>query len=266
MTSKPPAVARPASTVMMIRDGDDGLEVFMVKRHHAIDFASGALVFPGGKVNDHDHKPALRDHADDAAEMSDYALALRIAAIREAFEETGVLLAHRRNSDEALVGSALADLLARYRKPLEDEDVGMVDLAVAEDVVFSCDQMVPFAHWITPEMMPKRFDTYFYLCPASEDVAREAAHDGSEAVDSVWIRPQDALDAHDQGTVTLVFATQMNLKKLARSATIAAALKAARADTIVTVMPAVTKTETGRVLRIPAEAGYGVSEVEIPST
>ena len=117
MTAKPtaPAPILPASTVLLLRDDPSGLLVFMVERHHAIDFASGALVFPGGKVDAGDHETGLRGRAAGTAALDDAALALRIAAIREAFEEAGVLLA-RPAGGGALIGHVrLTALGRRYR-------------------------------------------------------------------------------------------------------------------------------------------------------
>ena len=121
------------------------------------------------------------------------------------------------------------------------------------------DMLTPFAHWITPNMMPKRFDTRFYLASAPED--HLAVHDGSESVDSVWIRPEHALKEADAGTRTIIFPTRMNVEKVGRSPSVAHAIETARTTRVVTVEPQVTKNEKGEpVLRIPVEAGYSVTE------
>jgi hypothetical protein len=119
--------------------------------------------------------------------------------------------------------------------------------------------MVPFAHWITPEPMPKRFDTHFFLVTAP--VSQLGAHDGAESVEGLWIAPQQALAEAEAGRRTLVFATRMNLAKLARYRTVAEAVAATRAKPVVTVVPRVKRTPEGRWLQIPAEADYGVTEV-----
>jgi hypothetical protein len=115
-----------------------------------------------------------------------------------------------------------------------------------------------FAHWITPLPVPKRFDTQFFLAAAPED--QVAVHDGHEAVDSVWIRPVDALAAAEDGSRKIVFPTRLNLQKLARHASVAEAFAMAAATPVVTVMPQMRMTAAGRVLRIPIEAGYGAEE------
>ncbi|CAH0172259.1 NUDIX domain-containing protein [Roseomonas sp. CECT 9278] len=223
-----PAPARPASTVLLLRDGRDGLEVFMVVRHHEIDFASGALVFPGGRV----------EAADTVLAGGDPAGAFRVAAVRETWEECGILLTIP-GSPVAAEGDFAAMLAARALVP----DIG---------------GLAPFAHWITPEPVPKRYDTHFFLAAAPE--GQDAVHDGHEAVDSVWIRPADALAAGAAGSRKLVFPTRMNLTKLARHRSVAEAFAVAQATPVVTVMPQMSMSPAGRVLRIPAAADYGGEE------
>ncbi len=261
MTEKTPAVARPAATVLLLRDAPAGLEVFMVVRHHAIDFASGALVFPGGAVDAADRHPRLRTACTGAEGLGEAELAFRIAAVREAFEECGVLLARRRGDAGLVPADRLAELARRYREPLARNAIGIGDMLDAEGLELAIDALVPFAHWITPEMMPKRFDTWFFLAAAPAD--QIAAHDGSESVDSIWIRPEDACADADAGRRTIIFPTRMNLEKLGRSRTVAEAFAAARAEPVVTVLPQVEKAPGGRIMRIPIEAGYGISEVHL---
>ena len=228
--------ARPAATVLLVRDGPEGLQVFMVVRHHKIDFASGALVFPGGKVEDEDISLA----------GGDTELASRLAAIRETFEECGVMLA----SPSAGGASTAAAQGASFRELLD-----------ARDWRTALAALTPFAHWITPPILPKRFDTRFYIVAAPPDQA--AAHDGGEAVDSVWIEPARALAEAAEGRRTLVLATRLNLELLGQSASAAEAIAAASARRIVTVEPRATKTETGYRLTIPLEAGYGGPDFDV---
>jgi hypothetical protein len=125
------------------------------------------------------------------------------------------------------------------------------------------DLLVPFAHWITPLGMPKRFDTHFYLAVAPAD--QLGAHDGSESVDSVWVRPDEAVEGTKTGKFKLVFATERNLIKLARHNTATATLDAAKKEGVVTVLPEVVRGEKSRQLKIPAEAGYDGSVFEMPA-
>jgi len=119
--------------------------------------------------------------------------------------------------------------------------------------------LVYFAHWITPERMPKRFDTHFFLAAAPPDQA--AAHDGGESVDSVWIEPRLALAEADAGRRIIIFPTLRNLAKLARSHSVSEALGCAAREPVVTVLPWIEKGEAGLVLRIPEDAGYDVSAI-----
>ncbi|HEX2940905.1 MAG TPA: hypothetical protein VHO91_07640 [Rhodopila sp.] len=257
------ATPRPAATILLLRDGPDGMEVFMVVRHHEIAFAAGALVFPGGRVEDADRHLAARiGHAGTA---NDASMPFRIAAIRETFEECGVLLARPRGSDMLIDADTLRGVEARHRAALNQGAIGFEAMLLEESLVPATDLLVHYAHWITPANQPKRYDTHFFLVEAPAE--HLAVHDGREAVESIWITPSRALADAEAGRFKLIFATFKNLEKLARSTTVPAALEAARRSTIVTVQPHATKLEgTRRLLRIPAEADYGGSEfvVDLP--
>lgn len=243
-------VVRPASTVLLVREGASGLEVFMVVRHHKIDFASGALVFPGGSVDPEDYAIAADPaRCGSGAELDATSRALRVAAIRETFEECGVLLARPRGSAQLVDGARSAAIGAKAQGRTFGE------LIAAEDLTLALDALTPFAHWITPPIMSKRFDTHFYIAAAPGD--QLALHDGSESVDSTWINPARALADADAGKYTMVFATRLNVQMLGESRDVASAIEAARARRIVTVEPKAVKSETGFTLTIPAEAGYG---------
>jgi 8-oxo-dGTP pyrophosphatase MutT (NUDIX family) len=244
--STEPAIPRPAATVVLLRDGREGVEVFMVVRHRQIEFASGALVFPGGRVDPGDRALAEGPRCGGPAGLDLEQRALRVAAIREVFEECGVLLARPRGA------TGLIDA-RRLRAVARNADFAA--MLEAEDLVLGTELLTRFAHWITPPAVPKRFDTHFFLARAPAD--HLAVHDGSESVDSVWIRPARALEEAADGRWKVVFPTRLNLQKLARWNTAAAVIEAARAAPIVTVLPQATRTATGRVMRIPLEAGYG---------
>jgi 8-oxo-dGTP pyrophosphatase MutT (NUDIX family) len=259
MSDKPqtPVPARPASTVVILRDGSAGIEVFMVERHREIEFASGALVFPGGKVDAEDADSAWGELAAETPPAPDRALL--VAAGRETFEEAGLVLARRRGAREIVDADAADRLVGAHRTRLLKGETTFLDILRGEDLVLAADLMLPFAHWITPERVPKRFDTHFFLVAAP--VSQLGAHDGAESVEGVWIAPGQALADAEAGTRTLVFATRMNLTRLTPFATVAEAVAATRASPVVTVMPKIKRTAEGRWLQIPAEAGYGVTEV-----
>jgi len=251
--------ARMASTVLLMRDAPEGLELFMVVRNHQIDFASGALVFPGGSVDPSDNDPRLRSLCDGVDDVSDEMLALMVAAAREAFEECGVLLARSNGSNDLIPGDRANELGLKYREALESSRLGMIDIAEAEDIRFALDRLVHFAHWITPAHMPKRFDTHFFLAEAPSD--QLLAHDGHESIDSVWIRPADACSEADNGKRTIIFPTRLNIEKVGKNRSVAEAIAAARSSKVVTVQPVSEMVEGGRIMRIPEEAGYGAAEL-----
>jgi 8-oxo-dGTP pyrophosphatase MutT (NUDIX family) len=256
-----PKPIHPAATVMLLRDGLRGLEVFMVARHDEIDFMAGALVFPGGRVEESDRDPRLRGYAAGAGELGEIALATRTAVIREAFEESGVLLARSRGEGSLVSAERLRYLRQLYRAGIHSGETSILEMLQAEDLELACDLLARFAHWIGPVQAPKRFDTQFYLAPAPKD--HLAVHDGTESVDSLWIRPKDALAEAEAGRRNIVFPTRMNLAKLGRCDTVAQALSTARASRIVTVCPELVQTPNGPALRLPPEADYDIVEIAV---
>ncbi len=264
---KAPTPPRPATTVLLLRPSKAGdaaspLEVFMVVRHHQIDAFSGALVFPGGKLEAADGDPRLRARCGGAAKCSDEELKFRVAGVREAFEECGILLARKRGQRAVVAAADLEGIEARWRAKLARDEATIVDLAEAEDLEIATDLMTPFAHWITPTFAPRRFDTWFFLAEAPQDQA--ALHDGSESVDSVWIKPQQAIDEASAGKRTLVHATFKNLELLVEGPTVVGAISQASERKIVTVQPWVEMHDGKRFLRIPEGAGYRNLMREMP--
>jgi len=255
-----PAPIVPAATVLLLRDKPDGLEVFMVVRHHQIDFASGALVFPGGKADPQDFEAELRDLAD-GGNADDKLFAAEVSALRETFEECGILLAQDSSTGKMIDGVKLASL-QKHRQPIVDGDLLFADLLKTEGLRLQCSDLGHFAHWITPEMMPKRFDTHFFVAAAPDD--HLALHDGHESVDSVWIKPADALAEAEAGTKTIIFPTLRNVEKLAEHATVKDAIDACHGNSPVPVLPWVEKRGDEKYLCIPPEAGYAISEELMP--
>src|SRR5436305_9855060 len=264
---KQPAAPRPATTVLLLRPSRPGdaaspLEVFMVVRHHQIDAFSGALVFPGGKLEEADGNPRLRARCGGADKISADELKFRVAGVREAFEECGILLA-RKPAQRAVVGAVdLKGIEERWRAKLSKDEASILDLVEAEDLELATDLMTPFAHWITPTFAPRRFDTWFFLAEAPED--QIALHDGSESVDSLWISPRQAIDEATAGRRTLVHATLKNLELLAEGKTVVGALSQASERKIVTVQPWVETRDGKRFLHIPEGAGYRNLSRELP--
>ncbi|MEM7116030.1 MAG: NUDIX domain-containing protein [Chloroflexota bacterium] len=254
---KQPPTPKPSATILLLRDGDDGLEVFMVVRHHKIDFASGALVFPGGKVDPQDRWPDMRSFCDGVDDIDDESLSIRIAAIREVFEECGILLARKEGQDVLLDAEQLGPL-ETYRDRLQKNEVDMQSFVSQENLRLACDQLHHFAHWISPEMLPKRYDTHFYLVQTPTD--QVGLHDGYESVDSVWITPQTALREAEEGKRIVVFPTRLNLEKLGKSRTTKEALQHLNGSPVYAVMPTLLRKGINVYLTIPEKAGYGKIE------
>ncbi len=251
-TGKPPAVPVPAATLLLLRDGARGLEILMTVRHSGFSFGAGAMVFPGGKLEAGDRE--LLRRCAGAAGADDAALELRVAAIRETFEECGILLARKRGGAALLPESAVKELRRRHAGGADF--AAMVEEAGLE---LAGDLLVPFAHWITPVTSPRRFDTLFFIAPAPPD--QLASHDGREAVEVTWTTPESAIADGDVGRRHLMFATYVNLLKLARYRTSAEAIAAAPRGPLVTVTPELVEAPEGQEFRIPAAAGYGLTSL-----
>jgi 8-oxo-dGTP pyrophosphatase MutT (NUDIX family) len=236
----------------------------MVVRHHAIDFVSGALVFPGGSVDPCDRKIELHRCADKAEEHDAETRCLRVAAIREAFEESGFFLARRAGTKKFITAQELNDIQIKYRTPLLTGQITFENIVHEEDLILATDVLVPFAHWITPEGMRKRFNTHFFLAQVPSDY--NGSHDGFEMVDSIWIRPRDALTQALSGRFKIVAPTRLNLQKLGQHQTSSDAIRVARSRSIYTVLPqllAANPEGSPQRIRIPFEAGYGGTVFEV---
>jgi 8-oxo-dGTP pyrophosphatase MutT (NUDIX family) len=256
---------RPASTILLLRDSTvtrGEIEVFMMVRHYEIDFSSGALVFPGGSVDKGDQEiianPALYSGGEG---LDASALSFRIAAVRETFEESGILLARISGSNTLVDARRAGEIEAAHRSALCEGKTTFSKILADNGLLLALDELVPYAHWITPEGMPKRFDTWFFLAAAPPEQA--GAHDGRESTDSIWLSPREALAGGESGRFKLPFPTTRNLIKLGRQPSVRAALDDIRGKPVVTVLPVMTKLNGGRQLRIPREAGYDGEVFEV---
>jgi 8-oxo-dGTP pyrophosphatase MutT (NUDIX family) len=249
-------VPRPASTILLLRDNaQQEIEVFMMVRHHEIEFSSGALVFPGGSVDAADREIIARPELHSGGEGCDEAaLSFRIAAIRETFEESGILLARPRGSKDLVEAKRAAEIEARHRVALAERKTTFLDVLTESEMVLALDGLVPYAHWVTPQGMSKRFDTWFFLAAAPPE--QLGAHDGQESTDSLWLSPREAVEGGASGRFKLPFPTTRNLIKLGKQPNVKVALDDARGKPVITVMPVLTLSNGGRQLRIPREAGY----------
>lgn len=240
---------KPAATLLLVRDQPE-FQVLMVKRHHQIDFASGALVFPGGKTHDGDKDERWSEHAIGWNNLDAVQRTLRIGAIREAFEETGILLAQ---TAQGAPFEGACD--ASARSAVETGEIAFIDVVRELGVRLDLDALATFARWITPIIMPKRFDTWFYTISAPP--RQVAACDGRETVDVEWISPREAIRLAAAGERTIIFPTLMNLQLLAEAESAEDCISRARKRRLVTVLPEVSEENGEPVLVLPPDAGYG---------
>lgn len=224
----------------------------MVRRHVRSDFAPDVYVFPGGSVMDADREAELTPGVcvPLGALNAETALGVgvRVAAIRELYEEAGVLLALHEGLPLQLADAA-QPRFADYRAALQNATLTIAELTAAEDLVLMTDALTPCAHWITPEAFPKRFDTHFFLAEHPADQA--AAYDARETVAGVWVRPAQALAAYEQGEFPLVFATEKQLRDLARFMTPAEAIDAWRGRVPPVIMPRVIARGDEQIILMP---------------
>ncbi|MEL6566822.1 MAG: NUDIX hydrolase [Pseudomonadota bacterium] len=255
MSSSAPA-PKLSATILLIRDRDE-MEVLMVKRHYEIDFASGAFVFPGGKVCEDDASDVWADLFDGDAKGSDRTA--QISAIRELFEEAGVLLARSRGARGAgapLVSAEEVAPLQQYRSAVDAGEKAFSELMEEAGLILAGDCLVHFGHWITPTMMPKRFDTHFYLAGAPD--GQVAEQDGRETTEAIWINAHEALELEKRGEATIIFPTRMNLARLGLAKSVPAALEKFASEPVTTVLPEVRRDDPdGPCLIIPFVEGYG---------
>ena len=233
----------PSASLLLVRDGRAGLEVFLQQRHPAASAFAGALVFPGGKLEPVDHNPALLRHCRGVAMLDPEERAHRLAAIRETYEESGLLLVEPTQLEAVPVAESR-------------DAAGLAAWCRRTGARLALDRLLPFAHWITPRGQPQIFDTRFYLAPAPP--GQTARHDGQEALSGCWLRPAEAIAQAERGSATLVFPTWMILLRLSGVGDTDAALALARSLTVVPVRPRIVRQEDGRLVELPPAAGYGM--------
>jgi 8-oxo-dGTP pyrophosphatase MutT (NUDIX family) len=243
--------AKPAATLVLLRETPAGVELFMVERAKTMGFAGGMMVFPGGKVDEAD--VALAQDAElacgfDALDPID--AAARIAAIRETFEEAGVLLTEG--------GPVSEELRDHWRARIVSHEENFADFLRTTGRRLRADALMPFAHWCPPANLEKRrFDTRFYLARMPE--GENARHDGGESVRSRWLTAADALARADAGESSIIFPTRRNLERLALHDSIEALLAAARSTPVRLIQPVIEERDGRPHLCIPEGCGYPVT-------
>lgn len=256
MPATSPVTPRLSAAIMVLRpSADDGnVEVFMVRRHVKSDFAPDVFVFPGGSVTDADREaeliPGVCVPLDALSPATALGTGVRAAAIRELFEEAGVLLA-LHDGQPVHTDADDSHRLAAQRTQLQNNHLTIAELTAAEDLVLMTDALTHCAHWITPEPFPKRFDTHFFIAALPQ--GQEAAHDNRETINGVWVRPAAALSAYADGQFPLVFATEKQLRDLAQFATPADAIAAWRGRVPQVIMPRVITRNGNEIILMPGE-------------
>jgi 8-oxo-dGTP pyrophosphatase MutT (NUDIX family) len=254
---KQPVVPRPAATVMLLREGRDGVEVLAIQRHEKLAFMGGMWVFPGGSVCAADASAealariptpsqagcarldTLHGEPIDAREC----LALTVAACRETFEETGVLLAC--DSAGNLSGRDLVARLQDRRRAIASQPELFAQLLREENLFLRVEQLVYWAHWITPSNVPRRFDTRFFLAAVSS--SQVAIIDSTETVDHAWLSPAALIAAANAGTLSVSHPTLYNLMELDASlqqhGSLQALLAAEAKRSVVAILPKMVHEE-----------------------
>ena len=263
MTDPADVPVRPAATVMLIRDpvdGDPGVEVFMLRRTATATFGAGMYVFPGGRVDGVDGAEeigAFCEGLDDATAserlgIDHGGLAYWVAAVRECFEEAGVLLARPRS------GGPLR-LRNEDRHDVHDSSLSLVELCRRDDLVLDLSTTHYVDHWITPVGEQRRFDTRFFLTEMPDD--QEPLHDEKETVESLWTRPGDALRMQAAGELTMMPPTVANLRFLLPHDSASAALAAGAAvERPECTLPKIRRDADGRIVGVamPSDEDYDV--------
>ena len=258
-----------SATVVMLRDGPTGLEVLLLKRHAASSVLGGAFVFPGGKLDAADAHPDLLQRLDRPAAAlhaqlgeeglpEGKAASLFVAALREAFEESSVLLAH------SAAGQSHADTLAQARQHLS-QGLAFTTMLSQLNLTLHTQALVPWSRWITPRVPSvtnKRFDTRFFLAQAPQD--QIAAHDNHETTESVWLAPREALTRYWAGDIELAPPQIMSLSHLNRYASAASALAAAQSQKPPTIQPEPFDQDGMRVICYPGDERHSIKTRALP--
>ena len=262
---------RDAATVILARDSKPGqYEVFLMRRHQDQAFLGGAYVFPGGRLDEADCDPVLLCYTrglsvSEASRLlqeedldGERALGLFLAAIRETLEETGVLL----SCDVDCSDPAVAVRLARYRHALHSREIKLRDLCEREGFLFDLEFLTPYAHWITPEIDSKRFNTRFFVARLPE--GQTAVHDNMELTESRWLTPAEAMKRHDAGEIILMPPTLKTMEELCTFRTVEELFTAARQRRITTVLPQLFNGEDTYGIKLPHDVEYTIAAYKQP--
>lgn len=252
-----PAEPRPAATIVLMRDGAEGLEVLLMRRNRNAGFVPGAYVFPGGRVDASDSAAAAMERVDGLTaeecaarlELEDpsAAMAFYLAALREAFEETGLMVGVRPDGTSP-PGAATDPTVDAVREQLMADTITFPEALAELGCRIAGDAVEYIAHWITPLPEPRRYDTRFFA--ARVPAGAEAIVDPREMTDALWLAPAEALRRCDEGTLPMVFPTIKTLEALEEFDSVNAALTSYRSAPVRTILPTLVITPTGVGLEI----------------
>lgn len=254
---------RDSATVIVARDGAQGIEIFMLERHVKSDFVGGAYVFPGGKVDEADSDPALHEFVDGAdpdeaarlVEAGDRGLGFHLAALRETFEEAGVLLArHAADGTVVRLDGADQDRFAQARHALIAGEVTLLNLAREEKIRFALDLMGYWNRWITPHGLHRRYDARFFI--AELPAGQTPLHDAVETTASAWLRPADALARARAGEIVVIFPTRKTLEEVARFGSLAEAIASCAGKRIIPLLPRLVIDEGAPKVVLPGDPTF----------
>ena len=255
---------RPAATLVLVRDAGSGMEVFMIRRTQSAVFMGGAHVFPGGGVDASDASAELAAYCEGLNDaeasrllgMERGGLAYWTAALRECFEEAGLLLAHDADGDYADLNDVQhVPVFERWRESIRAGKATLADLCREHHLRLAAGRLAYFSHWITQPGRPRRYDTRFFVAEAPP--AQTASHDNSETVDNLWIRPAEALERHRRGEMQLVFPTIKTLESIAGFDKAAALMAYARSPRkMPTMAPRTASSREGSKLLVPGDYAY----------
>ena len=236
----------------------------MQRRNLNSDFVGGAYVFPGGAVDPSDREADLGPYCSGRTDagasrllsLSTGGLAYWVAAVRECFEEAGVLLAYDRDGRILALGEKeVGERFAGYRDSLNEGEDTLIAICAREGLVLAADRMHYFSHWITPVGAPRRYDTRFFVSQAPPD--QVPLEDNRETVASVWVRPPDALERYEHGEMDLIFPTIRNLEAIGRFDRSADLLTAAAAiESVPTILPRLVPDGNGMRIVLPGDPLY----------
>jgi 8-oxo-dGTP pyrophosphatase MutT (NUDIX family) len=245
------AEPRDAATLILMRDTNrarGGFEILMVRRHTKSAFMPGAYVFPGGRIEDADytreaericHGLSFKQAQDIIAgtDPPEKALAFFVAAIRETFEEAGILLAYQGIPDFVAFNEDQKMRFAEYRKEVRKDPFSFTKIIGREGLKLATEKLFYFAHWITPEISPIRYDARFFV--AAVPAKQEALEDTFETTAHMWISPKKVLKEHKRG-LPLPFATLSNITVLAQFSSVDEVIASTRNKEIPTILPTLT--------------------------